>query len=81
MMNSSILQNPVMKYSIRVVLAYVALLVLILATAILAIFVTFTFVVIDTITHSDTLGVFAETYFVPVSEFLWSLFLKLVPFV
>ncbi|WP_245805814.1 hypothetical protein [Bacillus alkalicellulosilyticus] len=55
------------------------MLVVILALSIFSIFITFTFVIIDTLTDSESLGAFAETYFVPKSEFLWSLFLKLIP--
>jgi hypothetical protein len=50
-----------------------------LALAIISIFITFTFVIIDTISDSTHLGDFAEAYFVPVSEYLWDMFLWLVP--
>ncbi|WP_017727953.1 hypothetical protein [Halalkalibacterium ligniniphilum] len=72
-------KSPVIKWAIRLGLAYIGLLALTLAVAIIVIFVTFTFVIIDAVTDSDSLGVFAETYFVPVSEFMWDLFTSLVP--
>ncbi len=68
-----------LKLFLRVFLLYVGLLALILGLAIIAIMVTFTFVVIDSFTKTNELGQFAETYFVPVSEFLWDLFMKLIP--
>ncbi len=73
------LRKPFVKYPLFLVGGYIALLVVILALSIFSIFITFTFVIIDTLTDSESLGAFAETYFVPKSEFLWSLFLKLIP--
>ncbi|WP_100372774.1 hypothetical protein [Bacillus sp. FJAT-45037] len=67
------------KWLIRVVLGYVALLALILAVTILVILITFTLIVIDGVTESTHLGQFSEHYLVPVSEFMWKLFTWLIP--
>ncbi|WP_138090445.1 hypothetical protein [Halalkalibacterium halodurans] len=72
-------KSPLLKWVLRLLFAYVCVIVATLALAIISIFITFTFVIIDTISDSTHLGDFAEAYFVPVSEFLWDMFLWLVP--
>ena len=77
--NNQMTQKKYLKIIFWVLLGYVGLLALILAMAIIAIMVTFTFIVVDGLTDSTTLGIFAQKYFVPVSEFLWDLFITLIP--
>ncbi|MFC0559962.1 hypothetical protein [Halalkalibacter alkalisediminis] len=68
-----------LKWTLRVLLGYVALLAIILAITIIAILITFTFIVIDSFSETTRLGVLSEQYLVPTSEFMWKLFTWLVP--
>ena len=68
-----------LKWTLRIVLSYLGLLALILAITIITILITFTLIVIDGVSDSTSLGVFSETYLVPVSEFMWRLFTLLIP--
>ncbi|TWI58940.1 hypothetical protein [Halalkalibacter nanhaiisediminis] len=68
-----------LKWTLRVVLGYAALLAVILAITIIVILITFALIVIDGFTDSTSLGMFSETYLVPISEFMWSLFTWLIP--
>ncbi|GAE34637.1 hypothetical protein [Halalkalibacter akibai] len=68
-----------LKWTIRVILGYAALLALILAVTIIAILITFTFIVIDSFSETTRLGLISEQYLVPVSEFMWKLFTWLIP--
>ncbi|NEU31216.1 hypothetical protein GN156_10530 [bacterium LRH843] len=68
-----------LKWIVRIVLGYVALLAIILAITIIVILVTFTLIVIDGFSNSTSLGSFSEQYLVPISEFMWSLFTWLIP--
>ncbi|GAE24998.1 hypothetical protein JCM9140_967 [Halalkalibacter wakoensis JCM 9140] len=67
------------KWAIRIILGYVLLLAVILAVTIIAILITFTFIIIDSFSDTSTLGAVSEQYFVPISEFMWNLFTWLVP--
>ncbi|WP_332630226.1 hypothetical protein [Halalkalibacter flavus] len=68
-----------LKWTIRVILAYALVLAVILAITIIAILITFTFIIIDSFSDTSSLGAISEKYFVPVSEFMWRLFTWLVP--
>lgn len=68
-----------LKWLVRIVLAYIILLAVILAITIIVILITFTLIVIDGLKDSTALGVYAEQYLVPISEFLWKLFTWLIP--
>ncbi|MFC0470215.1 hypothetical protein ACFFHM_06665 [Halalkalibacter kiskunsagensis] len=68
-----------LKWTIRVILGYALLLAFILAVTIIAILITFTFIVIDGFSETSSMGVISERYFVPISEFMWQIFTWLVP--
>lgn len=68
-----------LKWIIRVLLAYIGLLVLVLAAAIVTMTGTFTLIVLEVFVESDSLRTFNNQYLVPASEFLWNLFTILVP--
>jgi hypothetical protein len=67
------------KWMIRVIVGYGLLLAIILAVTIITILTTFTFVVIDGLSETRSLGALSEQYLVPISEFMWKLFTWLVP--
>jgi hypothetical protein len=67
------------KWMIRVIVGYGLLLAIILAVTIITILTTFTFVVIDGLSETRSLGAISEQYLVPISEFMWKLFTWLVP--
>lgn len=68
-----------LKWILRIVLSYVALLAIILSITIIVILVTFGLIVIDAFTHSTSLEEFSTKYLVPVSEFMWRAFTWLIP--
>ncbi|WP_245308162.1 hypothetical protein [Halalkalibacter urbisdiaboli] len=68
-----------LKWAIRIILSYLILLASVLAVTIITILITFSFIVIDGMTDSRSLGAFSEERLVPVSEFFWKLFTWLVP--
>ncbi|KHF40268.1 hypothetical protein [Halalkalibacter okhensis] len=68
-----------LKWTIRILLAYALVLAVILAVTIIAILITFTFIIIDSFSDTSQLGAISEQYFVPISEFMWRLFTFLVP--
>ncbi|AIC94541.1 MULTISPECIES: hypothetical protein [Shouchella] len=73
-------QRPTwLKWLLRIVFAYIGLLVLVLASAILTMTGTFTLIVLELFMDNDSLRTINEQYLVPSSEFLWDLFTRLVP--
>lgn len=68
-----------LKWILLIVLSYVALLAFILVITIIVILTTFTLIVIDAVSHTESLGAFSEQYLVPISNFMWKLFTWLVP--
>ena len=76
---SSKIRSKWLKWLGRIVLGYALLLAIILAITIIVILITFTCIIIDGLSESSSLGFFAETYLVPVSEFMWRLFTWLIP--
>jgi hypothetical protein len=72
-------QSEWIKWMIRVIVGYGLLLAIILAVTIITILTTFTFVVIDGLSETRSLGAISEQYLVPFSEFIWKLFTWLVP--
>ncbi|SDB92626.1 hypothetical protein [Shouchella lonarensis] len=68
-----------LKWFIRIVLAYIALLALILSITIITVTGTFTLIVLEGFTGNAGLREFSERFFIPTSEFLWHLFIWLVP--
>ncbi|KGA99077.1 hypothetical protein AJ85_12780 [Alkalihalobacillus alcalophilus ATCC 27647 = CGMCC 1.3604] len=68
-----------LRWVFRVVMAYIALLAVILASTIFVVLVTFTFIIIDFFSGSESLKGYAEENLVPISEFMWNLFTLLVP--
>ncbi|WP_066151384.1 hypothetical protein [Halalkalibacter krulwichiae] len=68
-----------LKWTIRILLGYLALLAIILAITIITILVTFTLIIIDSFSDTTSLGMFSEQYLVPISEFMWKLFTWLIP--
>ncbi|MFS0786734.1 hypothetical protein ABC345_10185 [Shouchella sp. 1P09AA] len=73
-------QKPMwLKWLLRILFAYIGLLVLVLASAIVTMTGTFTLIVLELFVDHDGLRSINENYFVPASEFLWGLFTRLVP--
>lgn len=68
-----------LKWIVRILLGYTALLAMILAITIIVILITFMFIVIDGFSETARLGSISEQYLVPISEFMWKLFIWLVP--
>ncbi|MFP7284692.1 hypothetical protein SFC15_00520 [Shouchella clausii] len=68
-----------LKWLVCLVGAYIGLLVVVLAAAILSMSGTFLLVVLELFVENDRLQEFNYQYFVPMSEFLWNLFTALVP--
>ncbi|WP_227936265.1 hypothetical protein [Alkalihalobacillus deserti] len=68
-----------LKWTVRILVGYAALLAIILAITIISILITFSFIVIDSFSETTRLGVFSQQYLVPTSELMWKLFTWLVP--
>lgn len=68
-----------LKWIIGLIFAYVGLLVLVLAAAIVTMTGTFTLIVLELFIENQSLRDFNEQYLVPASEFSWNLFTRLVP--
>ncbi|KMK76383.1 hypothetical protein [Alkalihalobacillus pseudalcaliphilus] len=68
-----------LKWMFRLIMAYVALLSIILASTIFVVLITFTFIIIDFFSGGEGMKTYAEENLVPISEFMWHLFTLLVP--
>ncbi|TSB46978.1 hypothetical protein [Alkalicoccobacillus porphyridii] len=73
-------KKPVwLKWLIRLLLAYLLILAIILSATIIILLGTFVLVIVDTFTDVAGLQEFTETNLVPITNWLWNLFIWLIP--